>query len=63
MDDPFRRCAVCGEVASFGFGVPGSPAVEADEWYCGAHRDEGERLWTARYRTGGGPGPGGLLMR
>jgi hypothetical protein len=59
MDDPFpdinpRRCAVCDEAASYGFGPPGSPEVDADKWYCGAHQREGERLWTARYRSSGG---------
>ena len=71
MSDPFpditppvvRRCVFCGEVASYGFGPPGSSELDADAWYCGTHREEGERLWTARYRGGGGPGPGGLLMR
>jgi len=64
MTDPFpdiappptRRCAVCGESASFGFGAPGNPAVDAEAWYCGAHREEGERTWTARYRPSGGFG-------
>ena len=51
-----RRCAVCGERASFGFGAPGNPALEAEAWYCGAHREDGERAWTARYR----PSPSGL---
>jgi len=65
-DDPFpninpRRCTVCGEVVSYGFGSAGSPAVDADAWYCGEHRDEGERLWTARYRSSGG-GHGGSLL-
>jgi hypothetical protein len=72
MNDPFPdinppeppRCVVCGERASFGFGAPGNPAPDAEAWYCGAHRDEGERAWTARYwPTGGGPGQRGLLMR
>ena len=55
-----RRCTVCGERASFGFGAPGNPALDADAWYCGAHREEGERAWTARYRPTGGFG-GSLL--
>jgi hypothetical protein len=73
MDDPFpdinprpeaiRRCAVCGERASFGFGPPGATQADAEAWYCGAHREEGERLWAARYRpTGGGTGQGGSLL-
>lgn len=45
MDRPeIRRCAVCGERASFDFGPPGGTALDADAWYCGTHRDEGERL-------------------
>lgn len=51
-----RHCAVCGETASFGFGPPGGPVLDADAWYCGAHREEGERLWTARYRPAAGFG-------
>jgi hypothetical protein len=47
-----RRCAVCGEDAAFGFGPPGS----AEAWYCGTHRQDGERAWAARYR----PSPSGL---
>jgi hypothetical protein len=51
MDEPItgtdsserRRCTVCGEKASFGFGPPGSPALDADAWYCGAHQAEGDR--------------------
>jgi hypothetical protein len=43
-----RHCAVCGAVhASFGFGPPGSLAAEL--WYCGQHRQDGERAWAARY--------------
>ena len=45
-----RRCAVCSERASFGFGPPGNPALDANAWYCGAHREEGERAWMALYR-------------
>lgn len=57
-----RRCTACGEKASFGFGPPGSPALDADAWYCGAHQAEGERLWAAAYPlTGGGSGQGGCL--
>jgi len=64
MDEPItdidlpesRSCTVCGERASFGFGPPGNPALEAEAWYCGAHREEGERAWTARYRPTGGFG-------
>lgn len=51
-----RCCAVCGERASCGFGAPGNPALEAEAWYCGAHREEGERAWMARYRPTGGFG-------
>jgi hypothetical protein len=62
MNDPFpdiappptRRCAVCGENASFGFGTPGNPAIEAEVVL--RHREEGERAWTARYRPTGGFG-------
>jgi hypothetical protein len=47
MDEPIpemvrpeiRRCAVCGERASFGFGPPGGTALDADAWYCGTHRE------------------------
>ena len=61
LDPPeIRRCAVCGEGASFGFGAPGSPAQPVEAWYCAAHREEGERLWTARYR-GTSLGPALLL--
>jgi hypothetical protein len=64
MDEPIadfdlaerRRCVICGERASFGFGAPGKPALEADGWYCSAHREERERAWTARYRLTGGFG-------
>jgi hypothetical protein len=32
-----------------------SPVLDADAWYAGTHREEGELLWVARYRpTGGG---------
>jgi hypothetical protein len=56
MDEPIpsvdppeaRHCAVCGEVARHGFGQPGFPLQPAEEWYCGAHRAEGERAWAAR---------------
>jgi len=51
-----RRCAVCGERASFGFGAPGNPTLDAEAWYCGPHREEGERVWKARYRPTGGFG-------
>ena len=44
-----RRCAVCGEHASYGFGPPGFPLQPAEAWYCGLHRHEGERAWAARY--------------
>lgn len=62
MDEPItemaapesRRCKVCGERASFGFRPPGNLALDADAWYCGAHREEGERACTARYRPTGG---------
>ena len=49
-----RRCAVCGESAPYGFGPPGFPLQPAEAWYCGAHREEGERVWAARYRPSGG---------
>jgi hypothetical protein len=63
-DDPFpeitppetRRCAICRESAAFGFGPPGNPAVDPAAWYCGTHREDGERAWTARYRPTGGFG-------
>jgi hypothetical protein len=42
-----HRCAVCGESAPYGFSAPGSPVQPAEDWYCGAHRGEGERLWAA----------------
>ena len=63
MDEPIpsvdppesRRCAICGETASYyGFSPPGFPLQPAEAWYCGAHRQEGERAWTARYRPSGG---------
>ena len=39
-----RRCAICGETASYyGFSPPGFPLQPAEAWYCGAHRQEGER--------------------
>lgn len=55
MDEPIpemgpphiQRCAVCGERTPFGFGPPGGTAFEADAWYCGTHREEAERLWSA----------------
>ena len=64
MDEPItntdlcesRRCVVCGGRASFGFGPPGNLALDASAWFCGAHREEGERAWTARYRPTGGFG-------
>jgi hypothetical protein len=53
IDPPaMRRCAVCGEGASYGFGPPGFSLQPAEAWYCGAHRHEGERVWAARYRPG-----------
>jgi hypothetical protein len=69
MDEPIcstldpsesRRCAVCGEGAPYGFGPPGFPLQPAEAWYCGSHREEGERLWAARYR-GSSLGPAVLL--
>ena len=51
-----RRCAVCGEGAAFGFGPPGFPLQPVEAWYRGAHREEGERAWAARYH----PSPSGL---
>jgi hypothetical protein len=57
LDPPeSRRCAVCGEGAPYGFGPPGFPRQPAEAWYCGTHRDDGERAWAARYR----PSPSGL---
>jgi hypothetical protein len=44
-----RRCAVCGKLAPYRFGPSGFPLQPAEAWYCGTHRDEGERLWAARY--------------
>jgi hypothetical protein len=47
MDEPtpefdpppeLRRCAVCGEAASYGFGPPGGPVQPAGAWYCATHR-------------------------
>ena len=57
MDEPspeidpgmIRRCAVCGELASYGFGPPGGPVQQADAWYYGTHRQEGDRHWTQRH--------------
>jgi hypothetical protein len=62
LDPPaLRRCAICGEPwASYGFGPPGNPAQAAEAWYCGTHREEGERRWSARYR-GTSLGPAVLL--
>ena len=68
MDEPIPvfdppegyRCAVCGEHALHGFGPPGFPLQPAEAWYCGTHREEGERAWVARYR-GGSLGPAVLL--
>ena len=54
-----RRCAVCREAASYGFGPPGGFGP-AEAWYCGPHREEGERRWAARYR-GSSLGPAVLL--
>lgn len=60
LDPPtIRRCAVCGETASYRFGPPGGSSA-AEARYCAGHRDDGERLWTARYRSTGGFG-GSLL--
>jgi hypothetical protein len=51
-----RRCAICGEPwASYGFAPPGS-TQPAEAWYCGTHRQDGERAWATRYR----PSPSGL---
>ena len=44
-----RRCAMCGEHASYGFSPPGFPLRQAEAWYCVTHRDHGERAWAARY--------------
>jgi hypothetical protein len=61
LDPPeSRRCAVCGEGASYGFSPPGFPLQPAEAWYCGTHREEGERAWAARYR-GTSLGPAVLL--
>lgn len=46
-----RRCAICGEAASYGFGPPAGPVQPTEAWYCAGHRDEGERRWAARYRA------------
>jgi hypothetical protein len=60
LDPPSpRRCAVCGEGAPYGFGPPGFPLQPAEAWYCGQHREEGERA-RAAYR-GGSLGPAVLL--
>ena len=54
MDEPIRptldplesrRCAVCGEGASYGFGAPGFPLQPAEAWYCGRHEGEGIGLY------------------
>jgi hypothetical protein len=45
---------MCGETAPYGFGPPGFPLQPAEAWYCGSHREEGERVWAARYRPSGG---------
>jgi hypothetical protein len=42
---------VCGEGAPYGFGPPGFPLQPAEAWYCGTHREEGERVWAARYHS------------
>jgi hypothetical protein len=63
MDEPVspvdppgsRRCAVCGEAAPYGFGPPSFPLQPAEAWYCGTHRQEGERAWAARYRPDAQP--------
>lgn len=62
IDPPeVRRCAICGAGgAAFGFGPPGGPVQPAEAWYCGAHREEGERRWAARYH-GSSLGPDRLL--
>ena len=58
MDEPMapdvdppesRRCAVCGEYASYGFSPPGFPLQPAEARYCGTHRDHGDQRWAARY--------------
>jgi hypothetical protein len=49
----YHRCAMCGSAGSFGFGPPGFPLQPAEAWYCGAHREDGERAWAVRYRPGG----------
>jgi hypothetical protein len=60
VDPPDIRCTVCGKIAPDGFGPPGFPLQPAEAWYCGSHREEGERLWAARYR-GSSLGPAVLL--
>jgi hypothetical protein len=60
IDPDIRRCAICGDRASYGFGPPGSPAQPANAWYCATHREEGERRWAARYR-GTSLGPAVLI--
>jgi hypothetical protein len=62
MDEPApdiapesRRCAVCGvQHAPYGFSPPGFPLQPAEAWYCGTHRQEGERAWAACYRPSSG---------
>jgi hypothetical protein len=55
MDEPtqhpeIHHCVTCGEIATYGFGAPGSgPVQPAETWYCGQHRHDGERRWAARY--------------
>jgi hypothetical protein len=46
---PIQVCAVCDEFASYRFGPPGAPVQPTDAWFCGEHRQEGERRWAARY--------------
>lgn len=49
IDPPEIRHCMCGERASFGFGPPSGASVDADVWYCAAHREEGQRRWPRRY--------------
>ena len=55
MNQQESRLCVYGESASFGFGPPGIPSLDAEAWYCDTHRQEGEQVWTARYRPSGEP--------
>lgn len=48
---PFEHyCAVCGRYAAFGFGCDFIKR-EPGTWYCGEHRIEGERRWSALNRV------------